>query len=239
MWKGFILHHERVARLPDVLSGLLRRSRSKDVFWALRDVSFTVHGGEALGILGPNGAGKSTILGLIAQVIRSNRGTVHVIGKVAPLIASGPGFHGELTAHENIYLLGNILGVSNEHVDQAYDSIVRMTGFERFIDTPLKRFSPGMRLRLSFAIAAHATPDIFLVDDVLAAGDAAFQDLCVETLLDLKARGVAIIVVSHNVSTLERVCDRGLLLRSGRVEASGPLEELSAQYRWSNLPVGV
>src|SRR5215510_7246856 len=194
---------EEVARL--VQGGM---SREKEEFYALRDISFEVDQGETLGLIGPNGSGKSTILKLLSRIIYPTEGRIVVRGSVASLIEVGAGFHPELTGHENIFLYGSIMGMKKAEVREKFDRIVEFSGLQRFIDTPVKRYSSGMYVRLGFAVAAHINPHVLLVDEVLAVGDASFQSKCQRRIEDLQRNGMTIVFVSHDMSAVQRLCSR-------------------------------
>jgi ABC-type polysaccharide/polyol phosphate transport system ATPase subunit len=206
------------------------RRRSED-FWAVRDVSFEVERGEALGIIGHNGAGKSTILKLLSSITAPTSGEITINGRLSALIEVGSGFHPELTGRENIYLNGSILGMRRRRITEKLDSIVEFAGVRQFLDTPVKRFSSGMYVRLGFSIAAHLDPDILLLDEVLAVGDAAFQSKCLQRIGDLKRAGTTIVFISHDLSAVERLCDRVLLLRRGQIVTSGKPRDVIAEYQ--------
>lgn len=200
-------------------------------FWALRDVSFEVKRGEALGIIGHNGAGKSTILKLLANITAPTSGEIMINGRLAALIEVGSGFHPELTGRENIYLNGSILGMRRREITEKLDSIVEFAGVREFLDTPVKRFSSGMYVRLGFSIAAHLDPDILLLDEVLAVGDAAFQSKCLERIAELKKAGTTIVFISHDLAAVERTCDRVILLNQGQIAADGKPAEVISIYQ--------
>ena len=223
-----------------LLRKLNRLRRRSEEFWAVRDFSFEVARGEALGIIGHNGAGKSTILKLLANITSPTRGEITVNGRLSALIEVGSGFHPELTGRENIYLNGSILGMRRREIAEKFDSIVDFAGVPQFIDTPVKRYSSGMYVRLGFSIAAHLDPDILLLDEVLAVGDAAFQAKCIRRIGELKEKGTTIVFISHDLGAVERLCDRVLLLRNGEIAAGGETREVIAEYqRASNeLPAG-
>jgi lipopolysaccharide transport system ATP-binding protein len=204
--------------------------RRADTFWALRDLDLAVHRGEAVGIIGPNGAGKSTLLKLLAGITRPTRGTITIAGRLSALIEVGSGFHPELTGRENVFLSGAILGMRRRDIVTRLDAIVAFAGVERFIDTPVKWYSSGMYVRLGFAIAAHLEPDILLVDEVLAVGDAEFQVKCIQRIVDLQRRGVTIVFISHDLTAVEQLCDRAVLLERGEMIAEGPPNEVVALY---------
>lgn len=202
-------------------------------FWALKDVSFAVGQGESIGFIGRNGAGKSTILKLLAGVTKASSGQVKITGRVAALIEVGAGFHPELTGRENVFLNASILGMKKAEIEDQFDSIVSFAELEDFIDTPVKHYSSGMYVRLGFAIAAHTQPDIFLIDEVLAVGDASFQKKCTDTLAAHKAAGKTMILVSHDLEKIAEVCDRCVYLKNGQIELDGSVEDAVAKYRKS------
>lgn len=216
------------------LRRLLRAGSTKD-FWAVNDVSFTVARGEALGIIGHNGAGKSTILKLLYNITRPTRGEIIIDGKLSALIEVASGFHPDLTGRENVYLNGSLLGMRRAEITRKLPSIVDFAGVAPFIDMPVKRYSSGMYLRLGFAIAAHLEADILLLDEVLAVGDANFQAKCINRVTELKKAGKTIVFVSHNLSAVESLCDRALLLDHGRVVTSGPPKNVIAEYEQLRL----
>ena len=204
--------------LVDRLAGVVsRRTAAPESFWALRDVDFDVPEGESLGLVGRNGAGKTTLLKLISRITRPTAGRVVTRGQVATLLEVGTGFHTELTGRENIFLGGSILGMKRRDIERRFDEIVEFSGVERFIDTPVKRYSSGMQVRLAFSVAAHLEPDILLVDEVLAVGDGEFQRKCLGTMRDISSEGRTVVFVSHNLHAVQRLCDRALLINSGRV----------------------
>jgi lipopolysaccharide transport system ATP-binding protein len=199
--------------------------------WALRDVSFSVSPGESVGIVGRNGAGKSTLLKLISRITEPTAGWARLHGRVASLLEVGTGFHPELTGRENIFLNGSILGMNSSEIRGRLDAIVDFAGIDRFLDTPVKRYSSGMYVRLAFSVAAHLAPDILIVDEVLAVGDSAFQAKCIGRMGDATRReGRTVLFVSHNMAAVERLCNRALLLEEGRLVASGPSSEIIQRY---------
>lgn len=209
--------------------GIKRGELAEAEFWALRDVSFQVKRGEALGIIGPNGAGKSTMLKLLTKILRATRGHCRVRGRLGALIELSAGFHPDLTGHENIFLQGTIMGMKRAEIARKLDAIIDFAGIHDFIDMPVKRYSSGMYARLGFSIAAHLEPDVLLIDEVLSVGDMAFQQRCLERMRDFKAMGVAIVFVSHNLQAVASLCDTGLYLR-GEVGAQGPAQEVIRNY---------
>lgn len=199
-------------------------------FWALKDVSFAVQRGESIGIVGHNGSGKSTLLKLLTGILKPTTGTVEVRGRVGALIEVGAGFHPDLSGRENIYLNGSILGLSRRAIAEKFDEIVAFAGLESFIDTPVKRYSSGMYMRLGFAVAAHTEPDILLIDEVLAVGDAQFQSRCLRFLQGFKARGGTVAFVSHAMAQVAQVCERAVWLDHGQMRFDGPAQDAIAQY---------
>ncbi len=205
-------------------------SRPEREIWALEDVSFDVQEGEVLGIIGRNGAGKSTLLKILTRITTPTAGQVEIRGRVGSLLEVGTGFHPELTGRENIYLNGSILGMKHREIEQRYDAIVEFSGVERFIDTPVKRYSSGMYVRLAFSVAAHLEPEILLVDEVLAVGDAEFQRRCLGRMEELGSTGRTVIFVSHMLPSVAQLCDRAIQIESGRLAGDGPAAEVIAEY---------
>ena len=203
--------------------------------WALDDVSFEVKRGEVVGIIGRNGAGKSTLLKILSRITKPTKGHAEIHGRVGSLLEVGTGFHPELTGRENIYLNGAILGMRKGEIDRKFDEIVAFAEVEKFIDTPVKRFSSGMYVRLAFAVAAHMETDILLVDEALAVGDAAFQKKCLNAMQEVGSRGRTVLFVSHNMSAIMRLCDRVLLVSKGALAADGPSHSVVKQYLDANL----
>ncbi|MHB2021443.1 MAG: ABC transporter ATP-binding protein, partial [Candidatus Xenobia bacterium] len=193
-------------------------------------MSLSVEPGEVFGVIGHNGSGKSTLLKLLAGVMRPSEGKVEISGRVAPLIEVGAGFHPELTGRENIYLNGAIMGLPHRVVQQRFDEIVAFSGLEAFLDRPVKHYSSGMYMRLGFSIAVHVEPAVLLVDEVLAVGDQAFQQACLTRVRELRDQGVAVVLVSHNLFAVTRMCQRALLLKHGRPLFSGPSSECVREY---------
>jgi ABC-2 type transport system ATP-binding protein/lipopolysaccharide transport system ATP-binding protein len=218
--------------LRETLMGLARtpRRRPRELLWSLRDVSFSLADGEALGIVGRNGAGKSTLLKLLMRITTPTEGVVRTRGRVAALLEVGTGFHPELTGRENIFLNAAVLGMSRAKTLARFDEIVDFAGTERFLDTPVKRYSSGMYLRLAFAVAAHLEPDILIVDEVLAVGDAEFQRKCLTRMSSAEEEGRTVVFVSHDLNTLSRLCSRSLWLEGGRVRDDGPTQQVVRDY---------
>ena len=199
-------------------------------FWALTDVSFEVQPGEVVGIIGRNGAGKSTLLKVLSRITEPTSGKIELRGRVGSLLEVGTGFHPELTGRENIYMNGSILGMTRREIAKKFDEIVDFAEIEEFLDTPVKRYSSGMYVRLAFAVAAHLQPEILIVDEVLAVGDQAFQRKCIAKMDDVRSSGHTVLLVSHTLSILARLCNTGLLLSSGRLERSGPIGQVVRGY---------
>jgi len=211
---------------------LARREHRPDrpEIWALDDVSFEVPEGEVLGVIGKNGAGKSTLLKILTRITAPTTGRAEIRGRVGSLLEVGTGFSGELTGRENIFLNGAVLGMKRREIARKFDDIVGFSGVEQFIDTPVKRYSSGMYVRLAFSVAAHLEPEILLVDEVLAVGDAEFQRRCLGRMEDYGASGRTVIFVSHNMQAVARMCDRVILLRQGKIERVGPSADVVAHY---------
>jgi lipopolysaccharide transport system ATP-binding protein len=212
---------------PDRLEG--------DSFWALRDVSFEVKPGEVVGIIGRNGSGKSTLLKILSQITAPTRGRVELHGRVASLLEVGTGFHPELSGRENIFLNGAILGMTKPEIRRKFDDIVAFAEIDKFIDTPVKRYSSGMYVRLAFAVAAHLEPEILIVDEVLAVGDAAFQKKCLGKMADIAGLGRTILFVSHNIGAVRSLCTNAFYLKAGAVEMSGPVRPVADHYVRADL----
>ncbi len=238
VWKKFRrgqLHDSLRDFIPAIARRLHRKSSesadlSGNAFWALRDVSFHVDRGEALGIIGPNGAGKSTMLKVLARILKPNMGSIKVNGRLNALIEVAAGFHPDLTGRENIYLNGSILGMKKREVDRKLDLIIEFSGVEPFIDTPVKRYSSGMQARLGFSVAAHLDPDILLVDEVLSVGDAQFQNRCIASMNDKVKNGATIIFVSHNLKAVAELCPKTLVLHHGETAFFGRSAEGLSRY---------
>jgi lipopolysaccharide transport system ATP-binding protein len=244
---GHAAERERYIALRDVLErgarGVLRRTADMlrghavvpgdtvEEFWALREVSFEVRRGEVLGIIGRNGAGKSTLLKILSRITEPSEGRVTIKGRVASLLEVGTGFHSELTGRENIFLNGAILGMTRAEIRRKFDEIVAFAEVERFIDTPVKRYSSGMYVRLAFAVAAHLEPEILIIDEVLAVGDAEFQNKCLGKMDQVTRRdGRTVLFVSHNMGTLTSICSSAMLLEAGRVSELGAVANVVQSY---------
>jgi lipopolysaccharide transport system ATP-binding protein len=227
------LQHETMLR--DVIVNsfkhpLRRPTRTKETIWALKNVSFSVDQGEVVGIIGRNGAGKSTLLKLLSRITYPTSGQIRVRGKVSSLLEVGTGFHEELTGRENIYLNGSILGMKKREIKAKLEQIVAFAGVERFVDTPVKRYSTGMTLRLAFAVAAHLEPNVLFVDEVLAVGDAEFQKKCLKAMDDLRTGGRTVLFVSHNMAAIENLCPRAIWIEGGEIRKDGDAKDVIRAY---------
>lgn len=237
---------ERYVSLRDVMSrnvrGMARQARDLiagrqvvagdhvEDFWALQDVDFEIKRGEVVGVIGRNGAGKSTLLKILSRITEPTKGRVEIRGRVASLLEVGTGFHPELTGRENVYLNGAILGMGRTEIRRKFDEIVAFAEVERFLDTPVKRYSSGMYVRLAFAVAAHLEPEILIVDEVLAVGDAAFQAKSLGKMSEFSRTGMTVLIVSHNLAFIREICNTGILLKSGEVEFNGNSRDAVNQY---------
>lgn len=245
--KKYILGHqkqERYTALRDVMANraktfgrkLLKPAGRKvsdptiEEFWALKDVSFEIKQGDRVGILGRNGAGKSTLLKILSRITEPTKGRISIKGRIASLLEVGTGFHPELTGRENVFLNGAILGMSKVEIKQKFDEIVDFAGVEKFLDTPVKRYSSGMYVRLAFAVAAHLEPEILVVDEVLAVGDAAFQKKCLSKMKDVAGEGRTVLFVSHNMGAIESLCQDGILLTQGCISFLGSARDAISKY---------
>ncbi len=228
--------YRKLYRFDDVLKANENDAAiQKDVLWALKDVSFNVKQGEVIGIIGRNGAGKSTLLKIISRITFPTSGHAVIRGRISSLLEVGTGFHQELTGRENIYLNGTILGMRKKEIDRKLDEIIDFSGIERFIDTPVKRYSSGMRVRLAFSVAAHLEPDILVIDEVLAVGDADFQQKCLNTMEAVGQSGRTVLFVSHNMKAITRLCSRTILLGDGQIIDDGPSQQVVHRYLNSDL----
>lgn len=219
--------------IGDSLKSLFTRGGARQgngTIWALKDASLEVKGGEAVGVIGRNGAGKSTLLKMLARIVVPTEGRAEIHGRAGSILEIGTGFHPELTGRENIYLSGAILGMKKREVDRKFDEIVAFSEIEQFLETPVKRYSSGMYVRLAFSVAAHLETDVLLVDEVLAVGDAEFQAKCMSKMSATVAEGRAIFFVSHNLAAIQSLCSRAILIRQGRVAVDGTVEEAIQEY---------
>src|SRR6202453_1883557 len=226
----------RVALAPfRALSGKGRNTAGSNAetaedFWAIKDVSFQVNQGDVVGIIGANGAGKSTLLKILSRITEPTIGRIRIKGRVASLLEVGTGFHAELTGRENIFLNGAVLGMSRNEIKDKFDEIVAFAGVEQFLDTPVKRYSSGMYVRLAFAVAAHLEPEILLVDEVLAVGDATFKKKCLGKMQDVSQQGRTVLIVSHNMAMIRSLCSRTIVLSAGSVASDGDVDDGIQQY---------
>ena len=227
--RRFRVYPQRNVTLKDAI--LRRRQLRREEIWALRDVSFGIEPGEAVGIVGRNGSGKTTLLRLIAGIFQPTGGRLEVAGEVGSLLGLGAGFHPDFTGRENVYMNGSIHGLSRSYVDERLEEIVSFAELEEFFDVPVRTYSSGMYMRLGFALATHLDPDILLLDEVFAVGDEAFQRKCFGKILELRERGRTIVFVSHAAPAVERVCERAILLTSGRVAHDGAAREVIKHYQ--------
>jgi lipopolysaccharide transport system ATP-binding protein len=221
----------------DEFTNDLKKNKSShpgDIIWALKSVSFKVRRGEVVGIIGRNGAGKSTLLKILSKITAPTQGHAEIRGRISSLLEVGTGFHQELTGRENIYLNGSVLGMRKREIDTKFEEIVDFSGVEKFIDTPVKRYSSGMRVRLAFSVAAHLEPEILLIDEVLAVGDAQFQKKCLNKMQDVGQQGRTVLFVSHNMPAITRLCQRVILLENGRIIMDGPSQEVVSTYLHSD-----
>ncbi len=236
--KRYRLGYVGAGSLRDELAGAWNRLRgqtgeeaSAHELWALRDVGFSIQPGETVGVLGRNGAGKSTLLKVLSRVTEPSAGEAIIRGRTASLLEVGTGFHPELSGRDNVFISGAILGMKRAETSRKFDAIVDFAGVARFIDTPVKRYSSGMYVRLAFAVAAHLDPEVLFVDEVLAVGDSQFQMKCIEKMKELTRSGKTILFVSHNLYLLQTLCSRGIYLRQGQIAADGDIHEALAAYR--------
>lgn len=238
--KTFRMDRERRPRaFQELFISLLRRQRrereARDLFWALRDVSFKIEAGESVGLVGSNGAGKSTALKLISRIIQPNSGSVRVNGRVTALLELGAGFHPELSGRDNIFLNGTVMGLSRKQINFKLDEIIEFADIGDFIDVPVKDYSSGMQARLGFSVAAHLDPQIVLVDEALSVGDQAFQQKCNERMLQMRRAGITMLYVSHSLESVEQVCQRAIWLDKGSVRLDDNAQRVAAAYHRSSL----
>ncbi len=234
--------HEKYHTLRDAMANSLKapfkafhRASLEEGFWALKDVSFEVEHGEVVGIIGRNGAGKSTLLKILSRITTPTEGTVEIHGRVGSLLEVGTGFHPEMTGRENIFLNGSILGMKKTEIEQKFDEIIKFSEIEKFVDTPVKRYSSGMYVRLAFAVAAHLEPEILVVDEVLAVGDAAFQKKCLGMMGEVAKEGRTVLFVSHNMAAIRQLCPSCILLDEGRLKEKGRTDTIVSHYLESQL----
>lgn len=229
--KKYLVGKQKDGSLRGTLNSLFQSNKQKtEEFYALQDVSFDVMQGDVVGIIGKNGAGKSTLLKILSQITKPSAGRIELNGRVASLLEVGTGFHPELTGRENVYLNGTILGMTRKEVTQKFDEIVAFSGVEKFIDTPVKHYSSGMYVRLAFAVAAHLEPEILIIDEVLAVGDAEFQKKCLGKMKDVAGEGRTVLFVSHNMAALKSLCQTGVVLNKGKVVYEGNIDNAISNY---------
>jgi len=226
--KRFRIYHERNQSIKQVV--LRRRRGVYEEFWAVNDVTVDIPRGCTYGFIGVNGSGKSTLLKCVAKILVPDKGSIRTKGSIAALLELGTGFHPELSGRENIFLNGALLGIREKDLSRKFDEIVEFSGISRFIDTPVKNYSSGMYVRLGFAIAINVSPDILLIDEVLAVGDAEFQLRCAEKFLELQASGCTIVIVTHNLDTVKDLCSKAAWLQAGSVRAVGNAKDVVGQY---------
>lgn len=226
----FNLSSQKVDNLKEYFIKFVKKELRYNEFWALKDVNLKINEGDRLGILGLNGAGKSTLLKIIAGVLKPTEGSVSVKGKIAPLLELGAGFEPEYTGAENIYLYGAVLGYSREFITEKYDEIIEFSELGKFINVPLKNYSSGMKSRLGFAIATVVEPDVLILDEVLAVGDAKFKKKCEKKIQSMFDKGVTVLFVSHSLPQVKKICNKAILLEQGKIIADGDIEEVSALY---------
>jgi lipopolysaccharide transport system ATP-binding protein len=233
--KSYTIAHD-TAKHVTLAESMLHRFRhpfqrqQKETFWALNDVSFDIKKGDVVGIIGRNGAGKSTLLKILSRITEPTQGEIDLYGRIGSLLEVGTGFHPELTGRENIYLNGHILGMRKKEIDKQFDAIVDFSGVETFLDTPVKRYSSGMYVRLAFAVAAHLESEILIIDEVLAVGDAEFQRKCLGKMKDVAADGRTVLFVSHNMMAVQQLCNAGIYLNCGQVEFAGSVDSCIQEY---------
>ena len=229
--KRYIIGKQKDSSLRGALTGIFKSKQNKEnSFFALQDVSFNIKKGDVIGIIGKNGAGKSTLLKILSQITKPNTGKIEINGRVASLLEVGTGFHPELTGRENVYLNGTILGMTRKEVKEKFDEIVAFSGIEKFIDTPVKHYSSGMYVRLAFAVAAHLEPEILIIDEVLAVGDAEFQKKCIGKMKDVANTGRTVLFVSHNIAAIKALCNKGILIHKGKLLFNGGIDETVSEY---------
>jgi len=229
--KKFRVPHEKKLTFRDNILGLIQGKKGYDEFWAIRDISFSVKKGESIGIIGENGSGKSTLLKIMAEVIYPDEGTVVINGMIAPFLELGIGFQGDLTARDNVYLYGSILGINKKEMNKKYDDILEFAELKKFENMKIKNFSSGMYARLAFATAVAIKPDILLLDEVLAVGDEKFQMKCREKIDEFKRNGATIILVSHSLDAIQNICDRAILLEHGKLKMDNNVWNVADKYR--------
>jgi len=230
------IRESMVKAVRSSFSRMRGNGRPKERLWALKDVSFEVKPGEVMGIIGPNGAGKSTLLQILSRIIEPTTGYAELYGHVGSLLEIGTGFHPDLSGRENIYLNGAVLGMKRREISAKFDEIVAFAGIERFLETAVKRYSSGMYVRLAFAVAAHLNPEILIIDEVLAVGDAEFQKKCHEKMAEVIKSGRTILLVTHSMPVITQLCQNAILIKSGRLQTIGPAAEVVDHYQRISEP---
>ncbi|MDA8336316.1 MAG: ABC transporter ATP-binding protein [Peptococcaceae bacterium] len=234
VWKRFRLREDRADGFAKLFTSFLsakRRGREKTEFWALREISFTVEENSSFGIIGVNGSGKSTMLKLLTGTMRSTRGEIRVKGRKSSLIELGAGFHPDFSGRDNVYLNGLILGLSKNDIRKKFDEIVAFSELEQFIDVPVKYYSSGMHARLGFSVAIAVEPDVLIIDEVLAVGDINFREKCMDRIARMQKEGVSVVLVSHSLGDVERICDKVLWIHRGMIMGYGDAGKVAADYR--------
>lgn len=227
--------HDKIQSIKEYLVALIKRKLQYEEFYALQDVSFEIKKGEVVGIVGNNGAGKSTLLKVISGILKPTKGSVSLKGNVVPMLELGSGFDFDLTGRENIFLNGAILGYSESFLKEKYDEIIAFSELGEFIDIPVRNYSSGMIMRLAFSIASMVSPDILIVDEILAVGDAAFQEKSYARMTEMMSHGTTVLLVSHNIEQIRRLCDRVIWLDHGHIVAAGDTAEICDRYTNANL----
>jgi len=233
--KKYHLGGKKSGSFRESVNNLFKKSKPKATeaeheFWALKDINFEIKRGEAVGVIGRNGAGKSTLLKILSRITEPTKGRFEVFGRVSSLLEVGTGFHPELTGRENVYLNGTILGMKRHEVKAKFDEIVAFSGVEKFIDTPVKHYSSGMKVRLAFAVAAHLEPEILIIDEVLAVGDSVFQAKCIKKMTEVTSSGRTVLFVSHNMSAIKQLCNKGVLIDRGYISLHGSINKVVDAY---------
>jgi lipopolysaccharide transport system ATP-binding protein len=229
--KKYTLGKQKESSLRHALTSVFKNKEEKnETFWALKDISFDIEQGDVIGIIGRNGAGKSTLLKILSKITQPTEGRIEINGRVAALLEVGTGFHPELTGRENIYLNGTLLGMTRKEVAEKLDEIIEFSGVIKFIDTPVKHYSSGMYVRLAFSVAAHLEPEILIIDEVLAVGDAEFQKKCLGKMKDVAGEGRTVIFVSHDLAAVKQLCNKGVLLTGGTISEIGSMEKVLKSY---------
>ncbi|MFT6442125.1 MAG: lipopolysaccharide transport system ATP-binding protein [Salibacteraceae bacterium] len=230
LWKRYQIGQQKSTSFRESMNNVFSKKGEDSYFWALRELDFEIKQGEAVGIIGKNGAGKSTLLKVLSKITYPTKGRIEINGRVSSLLEVGTGFHPELTGRQNIFLNGTILGMKRWEINEKFDEIVAFSGVEKFIDTAVKHYSSGMKVRLAFSVAAHLEPQILIIDEVLAVGDAEFQKKCLGKMEDVTGKGRTVLFVSHNMGAIETLCKRGLHLEKGKLEFAGTQREAINYY---------